>query len=181
MAAARIAFAVGGGYLLGRTKKLRLAITVGSYLAGRRRNGVGGGVVEQGLSVLRESPEFDRLRSQLTGAGRTAALSAATRSLARVTERIESRDGSDDDESSDAGGDEDERPRRRSESADGRSERRASSRQRSGQPRTSTARKSSPRSAAPRKSASKKADARKSAPRKAAARSSSTGRRRSDG
>ena len=34
-ATARIAAAVAGGYLLGRTKKLKLAITVGSMLAGQ--------------------------------------------------------------------------------------------------------------------------------------------------
>src|SRR3954453_12909041 len=108
MAAARVALAVGGGYLLGRTKKLRLAITLGSYVAGRKLAGQGaGGMLGQSLQVLRSSPELDRLREQLKGAGRNAAMSAATQSLGRVTERIENGPskrkaigrGGDDDES----------------------------------------------------------------------------------
>jgi hypothetical protein len=35
-AASKIALGVASGYLLGRTKKLKLAITVGSMLAGNR-------------------------------------------------------------------------------------------------------------------------------------------------
>ena len=34
MSAAKIGFGVAAGYLLGRTKKLKFAITVGSMLAG---------------------------------------------------------------------------------------------------------------------------------------------------
>ena len=36
MSAAKIGLGVAAGYLLGRTKKLKLAITVGSMLAGQR-------------------------------------------------------------------------------------------------------------------------------------------------
>lgn len=89
---ARIALAVGGGYLLGRTKKLRLALTLSSLVAGQRLSG-SNGLLGQGLDTLRSSPEFDRLREQLTGAGKAAAVSAATKSLGRVTERIEDRGG----------------------------------------------------------------------------------------
>ena len=35
---ARVALAVGGGYLLGRTKKLRVAMTLAGLVAGKRLN-----------------------------------------------------------------------------------------------------------------------------------------------
>jgi hypothetical protein len=84
---ARVALAVGGGYLLGRTKKLKLALTLGSVIAGRKLSA--NGLLGHGVEALRDSPEFDRLREQLTGAGRTAAMSAATSSLGRLSDRIE--------------------------------------------------------------------------------------------
>src|SRR3954463_12757164 len=92
--AARMALGVGGGYLLGRTKKLKLAITLGSMVAGKKVGG-SSGLLGQGVDLLRQSPEFDRLRDQLMGAGRTAAVTAASSSLARVSDRLASR-GSDD-------------------------------------------------------------------------------------
>jgi hypothetical protein len=88
-APARIALAVSGGYLLGRTKKMKLALTLGSMLAGKKMTSPGG-LLGQGFEVLRGSPEFDKLRKQVTGAGRNAALAAATSSLGRVTQRVES-------------------------------------------------------------------------------------------
>src|SRR3954453_22916431 len=94
--AARMALGVGGGYLLGRTKKLKLAITLGSMVAGKKMSGPSG-LLGQGVDLLRQSPEFDRLREQLMGAGRSAAMTAATSSLARVSDRIESRGDDDSD------------------------------------------------------------------------------------
>jgi hypothetical protein len=87
-ARARVAVGVATGYLLGRTRKLRLALTVGGLLAGRRLGT--GGVLGKGLDAVTSSPEFSRLRKQVTGAGRAAAVSAAANSLSRVSERIES-------------------------------------------------------------------------------------------
>src|SRR4051794_32163454 len=91
----RAALAVGGGYLLGRTKKLKFALTVGSMVAGRKG---ANGLLGQGIDLFRESPEFDRLRGQLAGAGRSAALSAAAGSLGRLTDRIEYGKDNDSDE-----------------------------------------------------------------------------------
>ncbi|MDT4926698.1 MAG: hypothetical protein QOG01_4411, partial [Pseudonocardiales bacterium] len=89
----RVVLAVGGGYLLGRTKKLKLAITLGSYMAGKKLSGPNG-LLGQGVDLLQNSPEFDRLREQLMGAGKTAVVSAAASQMGRLTDRIESR-GSD--------------------------------------------------------------------------------------
>ena len=76
----RVALAVGGGYLLGRTKKLKLAITLGGMVAGKKIS-TPSGVLGQAVELLRDTPEFDRLREQVVGAGRVAAKSAATSSI----------------------------------------------------------------------------------------------------
>src|SRR3954453_15857458 len=94
--AARMALGAGGGYLLGRTKKVKLAITLGSMVAGKKMSGPSG-LLGQGVDLLRQSPDFYRLREQLMGAGRSAAMTAATSSLARVSARIESRGDDDSD------------------------------------------------------------------------------------
>jgi hypothetical protein len=75
-ATTRVAAAVATGYLLGRTKKLKLAFTVGSMLAGSRMAGnVKPGALIQSLS---ENPEVKRLQDQLRGQVLAAAKSAAT-------------------------------------------------------------------------------------------------------
>jgi hypothetical protein len=87
-ARARTALAVGGGYLLGRTKKLKLALSLAGMMAGKRLGG-SSGTLGKSVDILRASPEFDRLRKQIGGVGRNAAMSAATSSLGRVTDRLE--------------------------------------------------------------------------------------------
>ena len=170
-ARARVALGVAGGYLLGRTKKMKLALTLGGMLAGRR---VGAGsVLGKGLGMVATSPEFGRLRKQLGGAGRTAAVAAASNSLSRVTQRIESgpANSSDDDDSRDRNdGDErgEQRPRRKPAKAAARS---------SSRPRSSGTRRAAPaKQAASRTSTSrsgaKKAPARRSAAKKSAAKKS---------
>lgn len=107
---AGLALAVGGGYLLGRTKKLKLAISLGSMVAGKRLLSPGG-LLHNGLAALQESPEFDDLRAKVVGSGRTAALTAAKSSLSRATERIANGGAPDLDDEPD--GEEESRPRRR--------------------------------------------------------------------
>ena len=74
--AAKLGVGVAGGYLLGRTKKLKLAIGLGAMLAGKRLNISPSQLAMQGLGQLRESPEFadltDRLRTEVGGAGKRA-------------------------------------------------------------------------------------------------------------
>ena len=104
---ARVALAVGGGYLLGRTKKLRFAMTLAGLVAGKKMDT--GALLESSLGSLRDSPEFDRLRTQLMGAGRTAAVSAAAGHLGRLSDRLESGGGKKATAVLEAGGsDEDE-------------------------------------------------------------------------
>ena len=62
--ASKIAVGVASGYLLGRTKKLKLAITVGSMLAGQRISTSPQGLLKQGQELLDKNPELQKLQDQ---------------------------------------------------------------------------------------------------------------------
>src|SRR4051812_35296918 len=113
---AKVAAAVASGYLLGRTKKLRLAITVGGLLAGKRIATDPRAIVQQLAAVVEENPELSKLSDQVRGklvtAGREAAVAAASNRLNRVSDSI--RDRTDRMISVGQRGDEpEEKPRRR--------------------------------------------------------------------
>ncbi len=61
---ARVALGVAGGYLLGRTKKMKLALMLGGMAAGRRAGGPGE-LLGQGTKLLAASPELSRLVSEV--------------------------------------------------------------------------------------------------------------------
>src|SRR4029079_12433869 len=92
---AKVAAAVASGYLLGRTKKLRLAITVGGLLAGKRIATDPRGIVHQLNGMIEQNPELSRLSGQVRGklvqAGRDAAIAAASQRLNRVSDSIRGR------------------------------------------------------------------------------------------
>ena len=94
--AARVALGVAGGYLLGRTKKLKFAMMLGGIAAGRRAGGPGQ-LLAQGTKLLGRSPELARLTDELRGrlleAGKGAAVAVATRQVENLTERMVSRVG----------------------------------------------------------------------------------------
>ncbi|MDT0417957.1 hypothetical protein RM574_20955 [Streptomyces sp. DSM 41982] len=84
--------ALVGGYLLGRTRKARLALVVASCLAGKRLNLTPQDLLTAAVRKLRETPQFaelsDQMREELLTAGRTAAdrrLSALADTLAART------------------------------------------------------------------------------------------------
>jgi hypothetical protein len=91
----KVAAAMAAGYLLGRTKKFRLAITVGGLLAGKRIATDPRELVQQALGVIENNPELsklsDQIRSKLVDAGREAAVAAASSQLNRVSDSIRSR------------------------------------------------------------------------------------------
>ncbi|MCX5327072.1 DNA primase [Streptomyces sp. NBC_00120] len=66
---AAVGLAVGAGYVLGRTKKMKLAFAVGTLVAGKRLR------LKDALGVL-DSPQFkelgDQLREDLAGVGKAA-------------------------------------------------------------------------------------------------------------
>ena len=85
--ASKIAVSVASGYLLGRTKKLKLAITVGSMLAGQRIATSPQGLLKQGSELLEKNPELQKLQEQITGKLFEAAKAAA---MTTATSRLES-------------------------------------------------------------------------------------------
>ncbi|MFL9653114.1 hypothetical protein ACJ7VE_05265 [Streptomyces sp. PB17] len=169
-----MAAAVAGGYLLGRTKKAKLAFAVGSYLVGRRVGLSPGQVLGQGLGSLQRAPQFqelsDQVRGELMAAGRAAVTAAANRrltgladslrertdALAGAGRRDDGRDGSWDEDApdEDAYFDEEDREEDRRPAA---------------APPRKTAKKAAPRKAAPpAKKTAKKAASKKAVPAKRA-------------
>src|ERR1700716_2113466 len=114
----KVAAAIASGYLLGRTKKLKLAITVGGLLAGKRIATDPRGIAQQLTTLVEQNPELaklsDQVRGKLVAARREPAVPPASNRLNRVSDSIRNRtdrmlsagSSQDDDES-------DEPPRRR--------------------------------------------------------------------
>ena len=94
---ARVALGVAGGYLLGRTKKMKLALMLGGMAAGKKAGGPGQ-LLAQGTKLLGQSPELNRLTDEIRGrlldAGKAAAVAVATRQVEALTERVVGRVGS---------------------------------------------------------------------------------------
>ncbi|MEU3694977.1 hypothetical protein AB0E75_04985 [Streptomyces griseoviridis] len=92
---AALAAAMAGGYLLGRTKKAKLALVVGSYLTGRRLGVSPAQVLSRSLGRLQEAPQFreltDQVRGELFTAGRAAVTAATDRSLSRFADALRDR------------------------------------------------------------------------------------------
>ncbi|MFJ7235350.1 hypothetical protein ACIQVF_38050 [Streptomyces tendae] len=175
-----MAAAVAGGYLLGRTKKAKLAFAVGSYLVGRRVGLSPGQVLGQGLGSLQRAPQFqelsDQVRGELLTAGRAAVTAAANRRLTGLADTLRDRtdaltgegrrdDGRDEHGDRDGSWDE-EAP---DEDAYFDEEDREEDRRPAPAPARKAAKKAAPRKAAPpAKKAAKKTASKKSAPAKRA-------------
>src|SRR6478609_1411564 len=101
-ATTKIAVGVASGYLLGRTKKLRLAITVGSMLAGQRIATNPQALLAEGSKLAENNPELKKLQDQLTGrlldAVKAAALTQATSRIENVTKSLTAGPSSEEDE-----------------------------------------------------------------------------------
>jgi hypothetical protein len=93
---ARIALGVAGGYFLGRTKKMKLALVLGGMAAGRQTGGPGQ-LLQQGAKLLGQSPDLGRLTDEIRGrlleAGKGAAVAVATRQVEALTDRLVSQVG----------------------------------------------------------------------------------------
>jgi len=94
-AAAKIAAGVASGYLLGRTKKLKLAITVGSMLAGKRIATDPRALMKQLMEVIENNPELsklsDQVRNELYESARAAAIATAGSRMDRFSDAIHDR------------------------------------------------------------------------------------------
>ena len=84
-ATAKIGLGVAAGYLLGRTKKFKLAITVGSMLAGQRIATSPQGLLKQGSKLVEGNPELAKLQKQISGKLLDAAKAAAVAQAPRVS------------------------------------------------------------------------------------------------
>ncbi|GAA1288224.1 hypothetical protein GCM10009609_63670 [Pseudonocardia aurantiaca] len=87
----RVALGVAGGYFLGRTKKMKLALMLGGMAAGRQAGGPGE-LLKTGTKLLNSSPELSRLTDEVRGrlleAGKGALLAVAARQVESLTDRV---------------------------------------------------------------------------------------------
>ncbi|RJQ83839.1 hypothetical protein [Amycolatopsis panacis] len=108
---ARVALAIGAGYLLGRSKKMRLALMIAAAGATGRVGTSPGKLLQNGLKQLASSPELGKLtdlaREELLGAAKSAAVTAASSRIESLNERLQS-GGSEEDEDEHEEQDEDE-------------------------------------------------------------------------
>lgn len=91
----KIAAAVIGGYLLGRTKKMKFAIMVGGALMGKKVPTDPTQLLKLAGSLVDKSPELQRLDSAVRGrlmeAGKDAALSVASSRMEALTDSLVNR------------------------------------------------------------------------------------------
>ncbi|WP_318215207.1 DNA primase [Streptomyces sp. SCL15-6] len=149
-----LGLAVGAGYLLGRTKKLKMAVAVGTMVAGKKLNLTPKGIAELVSTQLQNNPQFkeigDQLRTDLRGVGKAASGAMVERQIDALADRLHGRTaqvrdqlsgvasaapgvGSDDSRDSEDSEDseyEDEEPRDESDESDESDERQKSERRR---------------------------------------------------
>ncbi|MFJ3863225.1 DNA primase [Streptomyces nigra] len=205
-----LGLAIGAGYVLGRTKKAKMALAVGSLVAGKKLNLTPKALGELVTTQLAGNPQFkelgDQLRQDLSGVGKAASGALVERQIAALADRLHGRTaevreqlaggGSDDDRDEDAYDDEDEAPEDEEPRADddeaehddeaeddGEREERAPARKAAKKaPAKKAAKKAPAKKAAAKKTApAKKTAAKKTGSARSAARRASGGARRSEG
>ncbi|MET8767570.1 DNA primase [Streptomyces sp. NPDC004658] len=123
-----LGLAVGAGYLLGRTKKLKMALAVGSVVAGKKLNISPKMLAEVVNQQLKNNPQFkeigDQLRQDLRGVGKAASGAMVERQMNSLADRLHGRTsqvrdqlsgvvptGSDEERDEDEGDDEEREER----------------------------------------------------------------------
>lgn len=90
-----LGLAIGAGYLLGRTRKLKMAVAVGGLVAGRKLNLGPRAVADLVSQQLRDNPQFkelgDQLRGDLRGIGKAASGALVERQLDSLADRLHGR------------------------------------------------------------------------------------------
>ncbi|WP_433456134.1 DNA primase [Streptomyces sp. CA-142005] len=90
-----LGLAIGAGYLLGRTKKLKMAVAVGSLVAGKKLNLGPGALAAMARQQLRDNPQFkeigDQLREDLRGVGKAASGAMVERQMGALADRLHDR------------------------------------------------------------------------------------------
>ncbi|MCO5972535.1 hypothetical protein [Actinoallomurus soli] len=91
----RIALAVGAGYLMGRRRKMKLALTLAAAGASGRIAKNPASLVKQGTNLLNTSPEVknltDAVRGRLIEVGKAAAVTAASSQIDALSDRLQRR------------------------------------------------------------------------------------------
>lgn len=103
-----LGLAIGAGYFLGRTKKLKTAVAVGSLVAGKKLN-LGPRMITDLVSKqLQNNPQFkelgDQLRGDLRGAGKAASGALVERQLNSLAGKLHGRTAEMRDQLTGAGG-----------------------------------------------------------------------------
>jgi len=91
---APIALAIGAGYLLGRTHKMRWALLLGAAAASGRLNSLPGELLQRGTKLLGSSPELSQLGSsaeKLVDAGKAAATTALSSRMESIGNMLNER------------------------------------------------------------------------------------------
>jgi hypothetical protein len=87
--------AVGAGYFLGRTRKLKLAFAVGTLVAGKRMHLSPRALADLVSGQLRNNPQFkeigDQLREDLRGVGKAASGAMVERQIDALADRLHGR------------------------------------------------------------------------------------------
>src|SRR5689334_10777252 len=89
--AAPVALAIGVGYVLGRSHKLRWAVLLGTAAATGQVGGLSKQALQRGTEMLRANPDVAKLTETATGllqAGRSAAVSAMQSRTEALTETL---------------------------------------------------------------------------------------------
>jgi hypothetical protein len=89
-----VAVAIGLGYLLGRTHKLKWALVLGTAAATGSLKGMPAQVLERGAKALQSTPELAKMADsaqRLLEAGRTAAMSAMSSRVESMGDVLEGR------------------------------------------------------------------------------------------
>jgi hypothetical protein len=200
-----LGLAIGAGYLLGRTKKLKMAVAVGGLVAGKKLNLSPRMVADLLQQQLRNNPQFkeigDQLREDLRGVGKAASGAMVERQIDSLADRLHGRTaqvrdqlsgvvpgGQDDDaedaededeESEDSGSDEDEEPEA-AESEDSGPDEDEEPEARKGPAKKAPAKKAPAKKTA-RNAPAKKAPAKKTEGRKAAAKKTTAAKKATAG
>ncbi|MFI9827735.1 DNA primase [Streptomyces sp. NPDC051913] len=90
-----LGLAIGAGYVLGRTKKLKMAVAVGTLVAGKRMQLSPRAIADLVSGQLRNNPQFkeigDQLRQDLRGVGKAASGAMVERQIDALAGRLHGR------------------------------------------------------------------------------------------
>ncbi|WP_159074234.1 DNA primase [Streptomyces dioscori] len=90
-----LGLAVGAGYVLGRTKKMKLAFAVGTMVAGKRMHLSPRALADLVSTQLQNNPQFkeigDQLRGDLRGVGKAATGALVERQITGLADRLHGR------------------------------------------------------------------------------------------